>query len=116
MGQKVHPHGLRLGVIYNWSSRWFFSDKKLYRTAIYEDCMIRADLMKKYSYAGITSVSIERAIKKITVLIDANKKDEAKAFFPDVQSAIMRGVKKNVMKLNTASRKISRLSQKIKSA
>ena len=69
MGQKVHPHGLRLGVIYNWSSRWFFSDKKLYRTAIYEDCMIRADLMKKYSYAGITSVSIERAIKKITVVV-----------------------------------------------
>jgi len=71
----------------------------------------------KQRLINLNNVSrIKTFIKKITVLIDANKKDEAKAFFPDVQSAIMRGVKKNVMKLNTASRKISRLSQKIKSA
>ncbi len=69
MGQKVHPHGLRLGVIYNWSSRWFFSDKKTYRDAVYEDAMIRDELMKKYNFAGITEVSIERAIKKITVVV-----------------------------------------------
>lgn len=69
MGQKVHPHGLRLGVIYNWSSRWFFSDKKNFRDAVYEDAKIREDLMKKYNFAGITDVSIERAIKKITVVV-----------------------------------------------
>ncbi len=69
MGQKVHPHGLRLGTVFNWSSRWFFSDKKLYREAIYEDAMIREQLMQKYSYAGVTDVIIERAIKKITVVI-----------------------------------------------
>ncbi|QQS43959.1 30S ribosomal protein S3 [Candidatus Roizmanbacteria bacterium] len=69
MGQKVHPHGLRLGTVYNWSSRWFFSDKKQYRDAILEDSRIREELMKKYSYAGVTDVVIERAIKKITVII-----------------------------------------------
>jgi small subunit ribosomal protein S3 len=69
MGQKVHPHGLRLGVLYNWASRWFFSDKRTYRESIYEDARIRADLMKKYGYAGVTEVIIERAIKKITVVI-----------------------------------------------
>lgn len=69
MGQKVHPHGLRLGTVYNWSSRWFFSDKKAYRDAILEDSRIRDELMKKYSYAGVTDVVIERAIKKITVII-----------------------------------------------
>ncbi len=69
MGQKVHPHGLRLGTVYNWSSRWFFSDKKAYKDAIYEDAKIRESLMKKYSYAGVTDVVIERAIKKITVVI-----------------------------------------------
>lgn len=69
MGQKVHPHGLRLGVIYNWSSRWFFSDKRAYRDAILEDAKIREELMKKYSYASVTDVQIERAIKKITVVI-----------------------------------------------
>ena len=69
MGQKVHPHGLRLGIIYNWSSRWFFSDKRIYRDAILEDVNIRESLMKKYGYAGVTEVIIERAIKKITVVI-----------------------------------------------
>src|SRR3989344_2330966 len=67
MGQKVHPHGLRLGVVYNWSSRWYFSNKKAYRQALIEDTRIREELMKKYSYAGITEVVIERAIKKLTV-------------------------------------------------
>lgn len=69
MGQKVHPHGLRLGTVYNWSSRWFFSDKRAYKDAIYEDAKIRESLMKKYSFAGVTDVVIERAIKKITVVI-----------------------------------------------
>lgn len=69
MGQKVHPHGLRLGPVYNWSSRWFFSNKRNYRDAILEDVKVRASLMKKYSYAGITEVIVERGIKKITVTI-----------------------------------------------
>ena len=69
MGQKVHPHGLRLGTVYNWSSRWFFSDKRSFKDAIYEDAKIRESLMKKYSFAGVTDVVIERAIKKITVVI-----------------------------------------------
>jgi len=69
MGQKVHPHGLRLGPVYNWSSRWFFSNKRSYRDAILEDVKVRAALMKKYSYAGITEVIVERGIKKITVTI-----------------------------------------------
>ena len=69
MGQKVHPHGLRLGIIYNWSSRWFFSNKRAYRESIFEDAKIREELMKKYSYSGVTDIVIERAIKKITVII-----------------------------------------------
>lgn len=69
MGQKVHPHGLRLGTVYNWSSRWYFSDKKTYREAVFEDSQIRQELMKKYSYAGVTDIGIERAIKKITLII-----------------------------------------------
>ncbi|MCA9372025.1 30S ribosomal protein S3 [Candidatus Woesebacteria bacterium] len=69
MGQKVNPHGLRLGIIYDWSSRWFFSDKRKFRNAIIQDKEIRDELMKKYSYSGITEVNIERAIKKLTVTI-----------------------------------------------
>jgi len=69
MGQKVNPKGLRLGIIYNWSSRWFFSDKKKYREALISDANIRDLLMKKFNFASITSIEIERAIHKITLII-----------------------------------------------
>jgi ribosomal protein S3, bacterial type len=69
MGQKVHPKGLRLGIVYNWNSRWFFSLKKLYRKTLISDIKIRDGLMKKLAYAAATQVDIERAINKITVII-----------------------------------------------
>lgn len=69
MGQKVHPKGLRLGIIYNWSSRWFFSNKKAYREALVSDTHIRETLMKKLQFASVTQVEIERAINKITLII-----------------------------------------------
>lgn len=69
MGQKVNPKGLRLGVIYNWSSRWFFSKKKTYRENLILDIMIRAKLMDKFKFASVTDIQIERAINKITIII-----------------------------------------------
>jgi small subunit ribosomal protein S3 len=69
MGQKVHPKGFRLGIIFNWNSRWFFSSKKNYREALISDAKIREGLMKKLAHAALTQVDIERAIKKITVII-----------------------------------------------
>lgn len=69
MGQKVHPKGLRLGIIYNWSSRWFFSNKKAYREALIADVHIRETLMKKLQFASVTQIEIERAINKITIII-----------------------------------------------
>ncbi len=73
MGQKVHPRGLRLGILYNWSSRWFFTNKKAYREALFSDSKIRALLMKKLSFASITQIDIERAINKITLIIHSVK-------------------------------------------
>ncbi len=73
MGQKVNPKGLRLGIVFNWSSRWFFSDKRSYRDAILEDVTIRAKLMKQYAYASVTHIEIERAINKITVILHSVK-------------------------------------------
>ncbi|MBW7960322.1 30S ribosomal protein S3 [Patescibacteria group bacterium] len=69
MGQKVHPKGLRIGVIYNWNSRWFFSNKKAYREALNSDISIRRTLMKKLAFASVTQIDIERAINKITLII-----------------------------------------------
>ncbi len=73
MGQKVHPKGLRLGVIYNWNSRWFFSNKKKYRETLISDIKIRKVLLEKLSYAAVTQVDIERAINKILLIIYAVK-------------------------------------------
>ncbi len=69
MGQKVHAKGIRLGLLYNWNSRWFFSDKKKFKEALVSDIKIRSELMKKLSYTGVTNVDIERAINKITLII-----------------------------------------------
>ncbi len=112
MGQKVHPHGLRLGIIYNWSSRWFFSDKRAYKDAIYEDAKIRESLMKKYSFAGVTEVVIERAIKKITVVIYSVKPGmiigRGGKGLEEVKKIITSHMKKNVDK-----RKEARIELKI---
>jgi len=69
MGQKVHPKGLRLGIIYNWSSRWFFSNKRAYRDNLESDINIRKSLMEKLAFASVTQIDIERAINKITLII-----------------------------------------------
>lgn len=73
MGQKVHPIGLRLGIFKVWDSRWLFSDKKVYKDNLLEDIKIRAGIMKKFDFAFVTQVEIERAINKITITIHAVK-------------------------------------------
>jgi small subunit ribosomal protein S3 len=71
MGNKVNPIGLRLGVLNTWNSRWFFSDRKLYRKNILEDLKIRRFLFEKLRSAGITQVEIERSLSGINLIIHA---------------------------------------------
>lgn len=73
MGQKVHPKGFRLGIIYNWNSRWFFSNKKKYQETLISDLKIRDMFMKKFSYAGVTQIDIERTINRVTLIIHSVK-------------------------------------------
>ena len=68
MGQKVNPHGLRVGVIKSWDSQWFVS-KKDCAANIKEDNDIRVALKKKYYQAAISKIAIERAATKITITI-----------------------------------------------
>ena len=68
MGQKVNPHGLRVGVIKDWDSQWFV-DKKDFAANIKEDNVIRELLKKKYYQAAISKICIERAASKITITI-----------------------------------------------
>lgn len=69
MGQKVNPKGLRVGIVYNWNSRWFFSNKKAYKDSLISDVSIREILMKKLAFASVTQIDIERAINKIILII-----------------------------------------------
>lgn len=73
MGQKVNPKGLRLGISQTWDSRWIFSDKKRYRKSLLSDIKIREGILKKFKFAVVTQVEIERAINKITVIIHSVK-------------------------------------------
>ena len=68
MGQKVNPHGLRVGVIKDWDSHWFV-DKKQVAASIKEDNEIRNLLKKKYYQAAISKINIEKAASKIVITI-----------------------------------------------
>ena len=68
MGQKVNPHGLRVGVIKNWDTQWY-ADKKNYSKNILEDHKIRTFLKKTYFAAAISRITIERVAQKIIVNI-----------------------------------------------
>lgn len=67
MGQKINPKILRLGPVYNWSSRWF--DDKRYKETLLEDYKLRAVLMKKLESAGISNIEIERSINSIKLIV-----------------------------------------------
>ena len=68
MGQKVNPHGLRVGVITGWNTQWY-ADKKLFSKFLKEDNVIRTFLKKKYYAAAISKIMIERAANKVSVTI-----------------------------------------------
>ncbi|MBE6892176.1 MAG: 30S ribosomal protein S3, partial [Ruminococcaceae bacterium] len=59
MGQKVNPHGLRVGIIRNWDSRWFARDDK-FGDILVEDNKIRKFIKKEMYGAGIAKIEIER--------------------------------------------------------
>lgn len=67
MGQKVHPIGLRVGIVTNWKSRWF-SPKK-FRQYLKEDVKIREYLMRKFASSAVDAVEIERSGSAIRLLI-----------------------------------------------
>ena len=66
MGQKMHPHGLRVGVIKDWDSKWY-ADKKNYSDYLVEDHKIREYVKKKLFISGISKVVIERTTKLVKV-------------------------------------------------
>ena len=68
MGQKVNPHGLRVGVIKDWDSRWYASDEKV-GDLIVEDQKIRKYLKKTLYGAGVPKIEIERSNDVVTIFL-----------------------------------------------
>ena len=67
MGQKVNPHGLRVGVIADWDSKWYAEGN--FADCLIEDYKIREFLKKKLYAAGISKIEIERASERVKVII-----------------------------------------------
>ncbi len=67
MGQKINPKLLRLGTVYNWSSRWY-SDKK-YKENVLEDYKIRQALTDKLKNAGLSEIEIEKSINSVRLTV-----------------------------------------------
>ena len=67
MGQKVNPHGLRVGVIKDWDSRWYAEAD--FADCLVEDYNIRTFLKKKLYSAGVSKIEIERASDRVKIII-----------------------------------------------
>lgn len=68
MGQKVNPHGLRVGVIKDWDSKWYADDKD-FAAYLKEDNDIRKFLKKKLYSSGVSHIEIERAADRVKVTV-----------------------------------------------
>lgn len=72
MGQKVNPHGMRVGVIKDWDSRWFAS-KKNFGDQLVEDYNLRKTLKKQLYAAGVPKIEIERDATRVRIHIHCAK-------------------------------------------
>ena len=95
MGQKVNPHGLRVGIIKGWDSQWY-ADKKSFAANLLSDYKIRTVIKSKYNAAAISKITIERAANNVVVNIHCGRPGSAigtaaagiKAITADVQKIV----------------------------
>lgn len=72
MGQKVHPHGLRVGVIKDWDSKWYADDKN-FGDYLLEDSKVRKYVKEKLYSSGVSRIEIERTANKMSININTAK-------------------------------------------
>jgi small subunit ribosomal protein S3 len=72
MGQKINPHGFRLGPLYTWGSRWFADDKR-YSGLLIQDIKLREVLGVKLKPAGLAKTEIERSINKVKIVLHVSR-------------------------------------------
>jgi len=68
MGQKVHPIGIRLGIVKDWTSKWY-ADTKMFPEYIRQDHLLRTLIKKKLKDASVSKITIERPSKKVNITI-----------------------------------------------
>lgn len=71
MGQKVHPHGLRVGIIRDWDSKWYA--EKDYADLLHEDLKVRGYIEERLKDASLSRVEIERAANRVNVTVHTAK-------------------------------------------
>ncbi len=72
MGHKTHPVGFRLGIIKQWSAKWYGSDRT-YKDLVKEDILIRTEIRSRLRDAAIARIDIERSANQVTVTIHTAK-------------------------------------------
>lgn len=72
MGQKVNPHGFRIGVIKDWDTKWY-ANKKNFSSYLVEDVAIRDFIKKKLYISGISRIEIDRAANKVKINVNTAK-------------------------------------------
>ena len=72
MGQKVNPHGLRIGIIKDWDTKWYATSKN-FGNQLVEDVKIRKYIKRKLYISGISRIEIERAANKIKINVNTAK-------------------------------------------
>lgn len=119
MGQKIHPTGLRLGIIETWKSRWF-ADKD-YSKYIGEDFKIREFVQEKLAAAGIARIEIERAAARVKInifsakpgLIIGKKGKDIEELRRDLKNLVQRDVSLNIIEVRKADTDASLIAQNI---
>ena len=97
MGQKVNPHGLRVGVNKEWSSSWI-ANKKEFSNYLVEDSKIRKFINKKHAGNGISKIVIERTVNRLTVDIYTSKP----GIVIGQKGAGVEAIKKEISKLSSS--------------
>lgn len=107
MGQKVNPHGLRVGIIKDWDARWY-ADKKEYADCLQEDLEIRNHIKNKMQDAGISRVVIRRAANRLKIDIHTARPgmvigrggSEVDALRGEIEEITSRNVQINVVEVD----------------
>lgn len=100
MGQKVNPHGMRLGIIKDWNAKWYANDKD-FADLLFEDHVVRTYLKKRLYHAGVSKIVIERTANRVKLNIFTAKPGivigKGGSGVDDLKKTVEKMTKKNIV-------------------